>query len=64
MHQGKVPNVTTNEIRALQQIQALVCMALDADDATKDKRMRDVQWIVDTLLSGAKSPPAGWSSWG
>ena len=52
MHQGKVPNVTANELQALKQIQALVRIALHADDPTKDKYMRDVQWIVDTLLSG------------
>jgi hypothetical protein len=52
MHQGKVPNVTANEIQALNQIQALVRVALHADELTQDKYMRDVQWIVDTLLSG------------
>jgi hypothetical protein len=59
MHQGKIPNTTANEVHALKQIQVLVGMALDADDATRDKRMRDVQWTVDTLLSGVKSPFVG-----
>jgi hypothetical protein len=52
MHQGKVPNVTANEIQALKQIQALVRVALQADELVQDKYMRDVQWIVETLLSG------------
>ena len=59
MHQGKVPHVTANEVQALKQIQALVGMALNANESTKDKCMRDVQWVVDTLLSGTRSPFAG-----
>lgn len=64
MYQGKVPHVAAREVEALKQIQALVGMALNADESTKDKRMRDVQWVVDTLLSGARSPSVGWWSWG
>ena len=56
MHQGKVPNITANEVQALKQIQALVGVALHADGPTKDKHMRDVQWVVDTLLSGRAAP--------
>ena len=56
MHQGKIPNITANEVQALKQIQALVGMALHADGPTKDALMRDVQWVVDTFLARRAAP--------
>ena len=51
MHQGKVRLVTVNEVQALQRIQHLVKAALDADQGTRFVLMRDVQWIIEKVLS-------------
>jgi hypothetical protein len=53
MHQGKVRHVTVNEVQALRRLQDIVRAAMDGDERTKLALMRDVQWIVEKVLSAS-----------